>query len=113
LSCFISRKPSSSDCDENGYYLLPTVITNVQDSSPLMTEEIFGPVVCVTTFHEEDEVVERANRSKYGLAATVWTSDLGRAHRVSRALKSGYTWVNCFLVCFLSTFSLSLLFLSL
>ena len=63
-----------------------------------MKEEIFGPVVCVTTFHEEDEVIERANNNTYGLAATIWTNDLGRAHRVARSLQVGYTWINCFLV---------------
>jgi acyl-CoA reductase-like NAD-dependent aldehyde dehydrogenase len=92
----ISKLPEN--CDPNGYYCLPTVITNLDDSSPLMQEEIFGPVVCVTTFHEEDEVIRRANNNKYGLAATVWTTNLGRAHRVARALHCGNVWVNCFLV---------------
>ena len=63
-----------------------------------MQEEIFGPVVCVTTFHEEAEVIDRANNNRYGLAATIWTNDLGRAHRVSRGLLAGTTWVNCFLI---------------
>lgn len=55
-----------------------------------MTEEIFGPVVCITTFHEEEEVIRRANATNYGLAATVWTQDLGRAHRIARSLETGY-----------------------
>lgn len=63
-----------------------------------MIEEIFGPVVCVSSFHEEDEVIERANSSRYGLAATIWTNDVSRAHRVARSLDAGYTWINCFLV---------------
>ncbi len=84
--------------DPNGYFILPTIITNLEDSSPLMQEEIFGPVVCVTSFHEEDEVIERANNNRYGLACTVWTNDLGKAHRVARSIKAGYTWINCFLV---------------
>ncbi|RNA35112.1 aldehyde dehydrogenase family 8 member A1 [Brachionus plicatilis] len=92
----VDEKPAG--LNSNGYYILPTVITNLEDSSPLMQEEIFGPVVCVTTFHEEDEVIERANNNRYGLAATLWTNDVGRAHRVSRALLAGTTWINCFLV---------------
>lgn len=63
-----------------------------------MQEEIFGPVVCVTSFHEEDEVIERANNSRYGLAATVWSRDLAQAHRVARQLQAGTTWINCFMV---------------
>ena len=63
-----------------------------------MQEEIFGPVVCVTTFHEEEEVIERANDTKYGLAATIWTSNIGTAHRVARRLQAGYVWVNCFMI---------------
>ena len=77
---------------------MPTVITNLDDSSPLMQEEIFGPVVCVTTFRDEEEVIERANNSRYGLASTLWTSDLSRAHRVARRLQCGNTWINCFLI---------------
>ncbi len=62
-----------------------------------MREEIFGPVVCVTTFRDEKEVIQRANDTNYGLAATVWTSDLGKAHRVSRSINAGTVWINCFL----------------
>ncbi|CAF0929368.1 unnamed protein product [Brachionus calyciflorus] len=98
ILCGETVDENPADLDPNGYYILPTVITNLDDSSQLMQEEIFGPIVCVTTFHEEDEVIERANNSRYGLAATIWTNDVGRAHRVSRALQSGTTWINCFLV---------------
>ena len=77
------------DCNKNGYFIMPTIITNLDDSSPLMNEEIFGPVVCVTTFREEEEVIRRANNTNYGLGATVWTNDLGRAHRVSRSIQAG------------------------
>ncbi len=92
----VDEKPK--ELDPNGFYISPTIITNVSDSSQLMQEEIFGPVVCVTKFQDEDEVIERANNSKYGLSATVWTKDLGRAHRVAQRLQVGTTWVNCFLV---------------
>jgi acyl-CoA reductase-like NAD-dependent aldehyde dehydrogenase len=94
--CDVSPRPEG--LNERGYFVLPTVITNVEDSSPLMQEEIFGPVVCVTSFRDEEEVIERANNTRYGLAATIWTQDLARAHRVARELQCGYTWINCFMV---------------
>lgn len=86
------------ECNQNGCYILPTIITDLNDDSELMKEEIFGPVVCVTTFTDEDEVIRRANDNNYGLAATVWTQDISRAHRIARSLESGYVWINCFLV---------------
>lgn len=86
------------ECEADGCYILPTIITNLSDSSELMKEEIFGPVVCVTSFQEENEVISRANDNNYGLAATVWSQDISRAHRVANALQSGYVWINCFLV---------------
>ena len=98
IVCGETIDEKSADIDTNGYFILPTIITNVSDSSQLMQEEIFGPVVCVTKFEKEDEVIERANNSKYGLSATVWTNNIGRAHRVAQRLQVGTTWVNCFLV---------------
>lgn len=92
----VDEKPH--DIDSDGYYILPTIILNVPDTCRLMQDEIFGPVVCVTTFQDEEEVIERANNSRYGLSATVWTKDVGRAHRVAQRLQVGTTWVNCFLI---------------
>ena len=60
----------------------------------IFQEEIFGPVVCVTPFESEEEAIQLANATKYGLAAYLWTSDLRRAHRVAAAVESGMTWVN-------------------
>ena len=60
----------------------------------IFQEEIFGPVVCVTPFESEAEAVSLANDSRYGLAAYIWTSDLGRAHRVAASVDVGMTWVN-------------------
>ncbi|XP_048035039.1 LOW QUALITY PROTEIN: 2-aminomuconic semialdehyde dehydrogenase [Megalobrama amblycephala] len=81
-----------------GYFMMPTVISGVKDSSALMQEEIFGPVTCVTPFDEEEEVISRANGVRYGLSATVWTRDVGRVHRVARKLQAGLVWTNCWLV---------------
>lgn len=83
---------------QKGYFVQPTVIVNAPDSSVLMQDEIFGPVVCVVPFDSEAEVVERANNVKYGLCATVWTSDVNKAHRVARKLEAGTVWINCWMV---------------
>ncbi|XP_065488354.1 2-aminomuconic semialdehyde dehydrogenase isoform X3 [Caloenas nicobarica] len=84
--------------NQKGYFMLPTVIVEVKDESCCMQEEIFGPVTCVVAFDTEEEVIERANSVKYGLAATVWSSNVGRVHRVAQRLQSGLVWTNCWLV---------------
>ncbi|XP_072189265.1 2-aminomuconic semialdehyde dehydrogenase isoform X3 [Excalfactoria chinensis] len=84
--------------NQKGYFILPTVIAEIKDESCCMQEEIFGPVTCVVAFDTEEEVVKRANGVKYGLAATVWSSNVGRVHRVARRLQSGLVWTNCWLV---------------
>ncbi|XP_031469795.1 2-aminomuconic semialdehyde dehydrogenase isoform X2 [Phasianus colchicus] len=84
--------------NQKGYFMLPTVIAEIKDESCCMQEEIFGPVTCVVAFDTEDEVIKRANGVKYGLAATVWSSNVGRVHRVARRLQSGLVWTNCWLV---------------
>ncbi|KAM9241066.1 2-aminomuconic semialdehyde dehydrogenase isoform 3-T3 [Leptosomus discolor] len=84
--------------NQKGYFMLPTVIAEVKDESCCMQEEIFGPVTCVVAFDTEEEVIERANSVKYGLAATVWSSNVGRVHRVAQRLQSGLVWTNCWLV---------------
>jgi phenylacetaldehyde dehydrogenase len=82
--------------DRKGYFVHPTVVTNLDpDTSRLFQEEIFGPVVTVLPFEDEDEAVELANNSTYGLAATVWTKDLGRSHRLAKRLKAGTVGLNC------------------
>jgi 4-(gamma-glutamylamino)butanal dehydrogenase len=79
-----------------GSYLRPTVFDGVDPGMRLAREEIFGPVLSVLTFDDLDEAVRLANATEYGLAAGLWTSDLSTAHRVSRALKAGTVWVNCY-----------------
>ncbi|MEL6150390.1 MAG: aldehyde dehydrogenase family protein [Chloroflexota bacterium] len=79
-----------------GYFLQPTVFGNVPDDSAIATEEIFGPVLSAFKFDDEDEVIQRANASRFGLAAGVWTNHLGRAHRMAAALKAGVVWVNTY-----------------
>jgi aldehyde dehydrogenase (NAD+) len=82
--------------DRKGYFVHPTVVTNLDpDTSRLFREEIFGPVVTILPFDDEDEAVALANNSTYGLAATVWTKDLGRSHRLAKRLKAGTVGLNC------------------
>ncbi|MFE7273807.1 aldehyde dehydrogenase [Streptomyces sp. NPDC057623] len=82
--------------DTGGSFLQPTVFDHVDPGMRLAREEIFGPVLSVLAFDDLDEAVRLANATEYGLAAGLWTSDLSTAHRVSRALKAGTVWVNCY-----------------
>ncbi|NEB03675.1 aldehyde dehydrogenase [Streptomyces sp. SID13726] len=82
--------------DTGGSFLEPTVFDHVGPGTRLAREEIFGPVLSVLAFDDLDEAVRLANATEYGLAAGLWTSDLSTAHRVSRALKAGTVWVNCY-----------------
>ena len=79
---------------QDGYFLQPTIFSDVDETSRLVRDEIFGPVVCALPFDEEDDVLRRANDTPYGLAAGLWTKDLSRALRVSSALQAGTVWVN-------------------
>jgi len=79
-----------------GYFVAPTIFSNVRDDMQIAREEIFGPVLSVMPFTSEDEVVTRANASRYGLAAGVWTKDLRRAHTVAARLEAGTVWINAY-----------------
>lgn len=77
-----------------GYFLAPTVFAHEDDALPMVQEEIFGPVVGVTAFDTWEELTQRANRSRYGLAAGIWTQDISKAHRFAKAVKAGTVWIN-------------------
>lgn len=82
--------------ESGGFYIEPTIFDCADASSALIREEIFGPVLAAQRFHTEDEAIALANDSSYGLGAGLWTANLGRAHRLSRRLRAGLVWVNCY-----------------
>lgn len=79
-----------------GFFIEPTIFTDVRNDMKIAQEEIFGPVLATLTFNDVDEVVDLANRNAYGLAAAVWTRDIGKANAVSRQLKAGLVWINTY-----------------
>jgi aldehyde dehydrogenase (NAD+) len=81
---------------DRGYFIQPTVFADVQDHMTIAREEIFGPVMSVIPFKDVEEVITRANRTHYGLAAGVWTRDIKKAHAVANGVRAGTIWVNCF-----------------
>jgi aminomuconate-semialdehyde/2-hydroxymuconate-6-semialdehyde dehydrogenase len=85
------KRPDGLD---KGYYLEPTIITGLDRNSRCVREEIFGPVVTVSPFDMEEEVIAQANDTHYGLSATIWTNNLRRAHRVAHQIEAGIIWVN-------------------
>ncbi|KQY31829.1 betaine-aldehyde dehydrogenase [Rhizobium sp. Root483D2] len=85
-----------NDVSAEGTYIQPTVFADVTDEMTIAREEIFGPVMCVLDFDHEDEVIERANGTEFGLSAGVFTSDLTRAHRVADRLEAGTLWINTY-----------------
>ena len=80
---------------DNGFYVQPTIYTGLAESARCVKEEIFGPVCHIAPFDTEEEAVQMANDTKYGLAASIWTSNLKRGHRVAQQMNVGITWVNC------------------
>jgi len=101
---YIERgKSSGADCKtgggrwgDQGFFVEPTVFDNVTDDMDIATDEIFGPVMSVLPFREFDEVVERSNKTFYGLAAAVWTRDIAKAHSLAAKVKAGTVWINCY-----------------
>ncbi|HEV2840070.1 MAG TPA: aldehyde dehydrogenase [Chthoniobacterales bacterium] len=93
-----SAPESINERCQSGYFFPPTVITDLPVACRTNREEIFGPVITVTPFDSEEEVIGYANDNEYGLASSVWTQNLSRAHRVAEQIHTGTVWVNCWLV---------------
>jgi aminomuconate-semialdehyde/2-hydroxymuconate-6-semialdehyde dehydrogenase len=89
--------PNDERCRE-GYFVEPTIIENLDYRCRTNQEEIFGPVVTITPFDTEEEVLTMANSTEYGLASSIWTNNLQKAHRVAERIESGIVWVNCWLL---------------
>jgi aldehyde dehydrogenase (NAD+) len=79
-----------------GYFIQPTIFDGVKDNMRIAREEIFGPVMNILKFKDVDEVVQRGNKTFYGLAAAIWTKDITKAHRIANSLRAGTVWVNCY-----------------
>ncbi len=98
IRCGGKRAEAPNDRCEGGAFYPPTVITGLDAECDAEQEEIFGPVVTMSPFEDEDEGVRLANGTRYGLASIIWTRDLARAHRVAERIETGIVWVNCWML---------------
>jgi acyl-CoA reductase-like NAD-dependent aldehyde dehydrogenase len=88
--------PQLEGAFQKGYFFQPTIFSEVKNTMRVAQEEIFGPVVSVISFKDEDELIKQANDTIYGLSAGIWTRDITRAHRFAREIKAGVIWINTF-----------------
>jgi betaine-aldehyde dehydrogenase len=87
------KRPPGPDC-KRGYWLEPTIFADVRPGMRIASEEIFGPVLSVFSWQDEEEALRLANSTEYGLTASIFTNDLKKALNAARAVKSGYVWIN-------------------
>jgi aldehyde dehydrogenase (NAD+) len=90
------RRAEPAGLEPGGFFHEPTIVRNISDDSYLAQNEVFGPILAIFPFADEDEVIARANGTRYGLAAGVWTRDIQRGHRMARALEAGTVWLNMY-----------------
>jgi len=85
-----------TEVPDQGFFLPPTIVSGIPAGHPLASQEVFGPVLAIDTFSDEQDAVEKANSTEYGLAAGLWTRDVARVHRVTRKLEAGTVWANTY-----------------
>ena len=102
-TCILGGRPYTGEGAEGGRFVSPTIFTGVNNQMRIAREEVFGPVLCVIPFDSEEDAYAIANDTSYGLAAGVWTSDIGRALRASERLQAGTVWVNTYRIGGMST----------
>src|SRR4029450_1189000 len=90
------RPPQLEGALSKGYFFRPTIFSDVKNQMRVAQEEIFGPVVSVITFKDEDDLIKQANDTIYGLSAGIWTRDITRAHRFAKEIKAGVVWINTY-----------------